>query len=139
MTEEQKRVWFTYHPPADAATAAKYNLIDSFDSAGRENILQALTSGEEDKVVYETINTACVHLAAIIAQEAPNCADRAEAIRCVRLARGIYNQAARVRGRAAAWAHISSNPSFFSLVGAANIEMMKAAIQANAAIACNGI
>ena len=85
--------------------------------------------------LYGCVNAACKRFAMVIDSLAPDSADKTAAIRCVRLARNLFNEWAAETSKAPvhrAW----SDPR--SLFLAAEIELCKARMQANSAIACGG-
>lgn len=80
---------FHYIAPTDA-TIPRYDAVRAAERACR----QAITDTEyaERTNAFNAINAACRDFAAVIEAQAPNCADRTTAIRCVRLARMEANE-----------------------------------------------
>ena len=134
MTPEQLDNWFSYHPPTDE-TAPKYAAIRVAEQNVILDVTQTSYEGVEVAVLHGRINAACKRFAMVIDSLAPDSADKTAAIRCVRLARNLFNEWAAETSKAPvhrAW----SDPR--SLFLAAEIELCKARMQANSAIACGG-
>lgn len=136
MTEAQRENWFTYHAPTPD-TAPKYAQIRDVERAFITNVTQtAYEVGPDIAQLYREINRSARHMAEVIDAAAPDGYDKDAAIRCVRLARNLFNEWATQRTRPLAeqaWADISL------LVTLAEIELTKARMQANSAIACGGV
>lgn len=134
MTQEQLDKWFTYHAPTDE-TAPKYAAIRASEQNVILDVTQTSYEGVSVVVLHGRINVACKHFAMVIDAQAPDSADKTAAIRCVRLARNLFNE----------WAAESSKPTSErawsdprTLFVAAELELCKARMQANSAIACGG-
>ena len=135
MTDAQRAAWFTYHAPTEE-TAPKYAAIQSAENNVILDVTQTSYEGVDVQVLYRCINAACKRFAEIIDTYAPDSADKTAAIRCVRLARNLFNE----------WAKESSRPTSEQrwsdprvLFVAAELELTKARMQANSAIACGGL
>ena len=135
MTQDQIDNWFTYHAPTDE-TAPKYQAIRDAEQACITDITQThYEVGGDIAQVYKYINLNTRHFAEVIDANAPDSADKTAAIRCVRLARNLFNEWATQIAKPTAersW----SDPRF--LFSAAELELVKARFQANGAIACGG-
>lgn len=79
---------FTYHP-TNERTAPKYEAIRDAEERCRKLALKAENYGD---VTYNDVNEALRHFASVIDENAPECADKSAAIRCVRLARNALNE-----------------------------------------------
>ena len=135
MTQEQRDNWFTYHPPTPE-TAPKYAAIREAESVLWCNIAQAhIEAGADIKQVYEEINRSTRRFAEIIDANAPDSADKTAALRCVRLGRNLFNEHAT---QVALPPHKRAWKDPEDLLLAANLEIAKARMQANSAIACGG-
>ena len=136
MTEAQRNTWFTYHAPTPD-TAPKYAAIRDAELAFVVNVTQtSYEVGPDVAQLYREINRSAKHMAEVIDAAAPDSADKTAAIRCVRLARNLFNEWATQRALPLgqqAWVDISI------LVTMAEIELAKARMQANSAIACGGV
>lgn len=104
---------FEYHPPTEE-TAPKYAAIRKAEEAA----VSAICNPE---ATFASVNAACLAFALVIDEHAPDRADKAAAIRCVRLARNFANEYLAHSG--------------ISNLEAAVLELRKARFQANAAIA----
>ena len=134
MTEEQLDNWFSYHSPTEE-TAPKYAAIRAAEEVARHRIVQTdIEVGPDTKQLHEEINVAMRQFAKVIDANAPDSADKTAAIRCVRLARNLFNEWAILRGQPPAqWRY---HPD--AVWSAAVMELLKARMQANSAIACGG-
>lgn len=134
MTSEHLDNWFSYHAPTDE-TAPKYAAIRETEQHVVQSITQAHFENVGTVALYGCVNAACKRFAMVIDSLAPDSADKTAAIRCVRLARNLFNEWGTQIGKEASkreWA----NPQ--ALFVAAELELCKARMQANSAIACNG-
>ena len=134
MTAEQLDNWFSYHQPTDE-TAPKYAAIRETEAHVVASITQAHFENVGTVALYGCVNAACKRFAVVIDTLAPDSADKTAAIRCVRLARNLFNEWGTEIGKdpaARSWA----NPQ--DLFVAAELELVKARMQANSAIACGG-
>ena len=135
LTADQLDNWFTYHAPTDE-TAPKYAAIRDAELYCTTWITQThYEVGGDVKQVYAEINRVTRRMAEVIDANAPDSADKTAAIRCVRLARNLFNE----------WATQNSMPKERRewgtpqiLFSAAEVELCKARMQANSAIACGG-
>jgi hypothetical protein len=131
MTKEQRDNWFVYHAPTEE-TAPKYKAIREKERNVHLSITQGFYENLVGAALYDLINKECQSLAVLIDELAPDSADKSAAIRCVRLARNAYNEAATpVDG--------ATNKNRTWLIGIAEAELVKARWQANSAIACGGV
>ena len=136
MTPEQLDNWFTYHAPTEE-TAPKYRAIRDAEDAVTVNVTMTHHEvGGDVKAQYDEINRSTRRFAEVIDANAPDCADKTAAIRCVRLARNLFNE----------WATEVAKPKHQQrwtdprlLFDAATLELLKARMQANSAIACGGL
>lgn len=135
MTEEQRANWFTYHAPT-AETAPKYAAIRDAESAFIANVTQTVYEvGPDVAQIYREINRSALQMADAIDANAPDSADKTAAIRCVRLARNLFNEWATQRmmpKERQSWSDITI------LFTNAEVELCKARMQACSAIACGG-
>lgn len=135
LTPDQLDNWFTYHASTDD-TAPKYAAVIAAETAAIANITQThYEVGGDVLQVYREVNRSTRHVAEVIDANAPDSADKDAAIRCVRLARNLFNEWAKQTSLPAThrqW----SNPTV--LFAAAEVELCKARMQANSAIACGG-
>lgn len=136
LTAEQLDNYFTYHPPTEE-TAPKYAAIRAAEEACHVSIAFAkkrkvcsdegipADAGVVD--LYAEINRRTRCYAEVIDASAPDSADKAAAIRCVRLARNAANEAVTLNllGDAFLWTQ-------------AQEQLRLARFQANSAIACGG-
>lgn len=136
MTEEQRHAWFTYHAPTPE-TAPKYAAIRDAEIAFILNVTQTVYEvGPDVAQVYREINRSARQMAEVIDGNAPDSADKTAAIRCVRLARNLFNEWATQRTmpkERQSWQDITI------LFTHAELELLKARMQANSAIACGGV
>lgn len=135
MTEEQRGRWFTYHAPTPE-TGPKYTEIRDAEQAFIANVTQTSYENVQTAALYQEINHSAQHMAETIDRLAPDGSDKAAAIRCVRLARNLFNEWATQRSLPAsqrAWHNI------LHLFEHAELELLKARMQANSAIACGGV
>jgi len=135
MTDAQRAAWFTYRAPTDE-TAPKYAAIRAAENAVLLDITQTIYENVETSVLHDQINRSTRRFAEVIDEKAPDCADKTAAIRCVRLARNLFNEYA-------AQSTLSRDQQSWSDVlapfRAAELELAKARMQANSAIACEGV
>ena len=135
MTPEQLDNWFTYHPPTEE-TKPRYAAIRAAETDCIANVTQtAYEVGPDVAQLHREINRSTRHMAEVIDAHAPDSADKTAAIRCVRIARNLFNEWAQQRTLTKdrqAWNDITV------LFAAAEIELVKARMQANSAIACGG-
>lgn len=135
MTPAQREAWFKYHPPTDE-TRPKYAAIRDAESAFVAAVTAAAYENLSTSALYEEISRQALRMADTIDANAPDCADKTAAIRCVRLARNFFNEWATQRALPAeqwSWHDIRV------LFAAGELELCKARMQANAAIACGGV
>lgn len=130
MTEDQRNNWFVYHAPTEE-TAPKYKAIREKERNVHLSITQGFYENLSGPPLYDLINKECQAFAVLIDEVAPDSADKSAAIRCVRLARNAYNEAATPTDG-------SANKNQTWLIEIAEAELVKARWQANSAIACNG-
>ena len=136
MTPEQLDNWFSYHAPTEE-TAPKYRAIrDAADAVTANVTMTHYEVGGDVKAQYDEINRATRRFAEVIDANAPDSADKTAAIRCVRLARNLFNE----------WATEMSKPKDRQtwtdprvLFIHAEVELLKARMQANSAVACGGL
>lgn len=135
MTQEQRDNWFTFHPPTDE-TAPKYAAIRDAEIGFIANVTQASYEvGSDTAQLYREINRSALQMADVIDANAPDSDDKTAAIRCVRLARNLFNEWATQRAlpkERQVWSDITI------LFSHAEIELCKARMQACGAIACGG-
>jgi len=112
---------FTYIPPTPV-TATKHAAIRAAWTAAAVVVGQ-MPNDDEKPAIFARINDACKAFAEAIVEHAPPSADTAAAIRCVRLARMIANEA------------VLSPTDGNRLRRLADDELLKARMQASAAIA----
>lgn len=67
ITREQLDNWFTYHPPTDAATAARYTLIRDAGQVFAEVIVANTPSSEDQMTAIRKIREAVMTANAAIA------------------------------------------------------------------------
>lgn len=128
--------WFTYHAPTDE-TAPKYAAVRDAEMACIASITQThYEVGGDVRQVYDEINRVTRRMAEIIDAQAPDSADKTAAIRCVRLARNLFNEWATQVATPKERRTWSAPEILFS---AAELELCKARMQANGAIACGGV
>ncbi len=135
MTPEQREAWFTHHTPTEE-TAPKYAAIREAERAAVLNVTQTSYEGVAAHVLHGEINAACMRFALVIDGLAPSGADKTAAIRSVRLARNFFNEWAAQSMKAERerdWTDITL------LFDRACLELCSARMQANSAIACNGV
>lgn len=135
MTPEQREAWFTYHAPTEE-TAPKYAAIREAERAVVIDVTQTSYEGVAQHVLHSRINSNCGAFADVIMANAPACDDRTAAIRCVRLARNYFNEWA---AQGAKPAHDRDWTDTSLLFTRACLELCSARMQANSAIACNGV
>lgn len=135
MTDAQRAAWFTYHAPTDE-TAPRYAAIRAAENAVLLDITQTIYENVETSVLYDQINRSTRRFAEVIDEQAPDCADKDAAIRCVRLARNLFNEYA---AQAAFPKAQQSWGDARALFGAAELELTRARMQASGAIACGGV
>lgn len=131
MTPEQREAWFTYHTPTEE-TAPKYTAIReaefachiAFAALGADDYTLTLADCAE-------VNRVTREFAMVIDANAPDCADKDAAIRCVRLARNAANE--RVVSV------VYGFPTHINASAEASRQLVLARWQANSAIACNGV
>jgi len=82
---------FTYHPPT-ATTMPLYAAVRKAEVQASVLIETALSASAGPN--FGLITAAALDYAAVICEVAPNCDDRAAALRAVRLARMAFNEAA---------------------------------------------
>ena len=141
LTHDQLDNWFTYHAPTDE-TSVKYGAIRLAEQeahslfAGLRSRLALAYGGiniDENQLTIDDcdkVNAVTRTLAELIDANAPDSADKAAAIRCVRLARNGANE----------WimSNVSGYPLHVDSLALATAELVKARWQANSAIACGG-
>ena len=125
MTTEQLDNWFTYHTPTED-TAPRYKAIRAAEFKCAADIDDAL-GNYIGHAAHERINAACKDFAIVIDAQAPDCADKSAAIRCVRLARNAANEAIVAR---------TDHAADLRVMCAQNLTAAR--FQANSAIACGG-
>jgi hypothetical protein len=134
LSPEQLDNWFTYHAPTDE-TAPKYTAIRNAELSAHRSMVQARFENVGRFPGHDLINRETRNFAVVIDLHAPDGDDKAAAIRSVRLARNLYNEW---------WAQTYTDPKVRDwndpndLLLAAALEMAKARMQANTAIACGG-
>lgn len=111
---------FTYIPPTDT-TAPRHEAIRAAWSAAVVGVY--LPIDHEKPASFARINDACKAFADAIIEHAPPSADTDAAVRCIRLARMLANEA------------IVYPNEFHRLRALAGDELLKARMQASAAIA----
>jgi hypothetical protein len=136
MTPEQLDNWFSYHPPTEE-TAPRYAAIRSAEEACHVSIAFAkkrqvcddggIPADANVPALYAEINLRLRRFAEVIDANAPDSADKAAAVRCVRLARNCANEAIT----------LNLLPDAF-LWTQAQEQLRLARFQANSAIACGG-
>lgn len=135
MTHEQRENWFTFHAPTDD-TKPKCAAIRDAETAFIANVTQTVYEvGPDVAQLYREINRSALQMADVIDANAPDSADKTAAIRCVRLARNLFNEWATQRTlpkEQQVWNDITI------LFSNAEIELCKARMQACGAIACGG-
>lgn len=135
LTQDQLDNWFSYHAPTPE-TAPKYAAIRDAEMALVANVTQTVYEvGPDTAQIYREVNRSARHFAEVIDANAPDCADKTAAIRCVRLARNLFNEWATQRAmpkERQSWHDVTI------LFTNAEIELTKARMQANSAIACGG-
>jgi hypothetical protein len=133
LTTEQLDNWFTYHPPTEEQ-APKYAHIRNIEEVFRKTLLfNAIPAAKTPLAAYSMINDAARNLAYAIDANAPDCADKDAAIRCVRIARNAANEAiATMNGDGVMEEMINA------CIQVAIENAMAARWQANSAIACGG-
>lgn len=135
FTAEQLDNWFLYHAPTEE-TKPKYAAIRDAEADAIANITQThYEVGGDAAQVYREVNRSTRRMAEVIDAHAPDSADKTAAIRCVRLARNLFNEWATDIAKPPelrTW----SNPYVVFLH--AEMELAKARMQANSAIACGG-
>jgi len=151
-TEEQLDHWFTYHPPTEDA-GPKYAAIGRATATCVSLVLEQFqkAQGVDDlQPIFREITGACHGLAHVINTMAPESADKAAAIRCVRLARMAANETVLTLSKIPPLPHghmrgdLSEEQAQVLADRATDIvrifdaEMLKARWQANSAIACGG-
>ena len=142
MTPEQLYNWFTFHPPTEE-TKPKYAAIRAAGEAahvaiahvkaGRawdgdvDTMVQPADKADYQRLAYAYVNQTCRAFAEAIDVNAPDSADKAAAIQCVRLARSCANEgvALGLADDAFLWTQ-------------AQEQLRLARFQANSAIACGG-
>ena len=116
-------------------TAPKYAAI----RAAENNVILDVTAtsyeGVTVVVLHDRINAACKHFAQVINSLAPDSDDKKAAIRCVRLARNLFNEWAAESSKPTSERHWTDPRSLFV---AAELELCKARMQANSAVALDG-
>lgn len=135
MTDAQHDAWFTYHAPTDE-TAPKYAAIRAAENAVLLDITQTVYENVDVVELHNQINRSTRRFAETIDEMAPDCADKTAAIRCVRLARNLFNEYAAQAALPQAQQTWSDVRVLFSV---ASVELLKARMQACSAIACAGV
>lgn len=116
------------------ATGPKYEAIRKAEHACWVSIQQGIYENLGLPQLYTLINEECKMFAVTIDNLAPDSADKAAAIRCVRLARNAFNECVTVpTNQDGKRDHL---PWLFTV---AQVELVKARWQANSAIACGGV
>jgi hypothetical protein len=134
LTTEQLDNWFTYHLPTDEQIR-KYDTIRNTEIKCIMDITQATFENVDIDKLHEVINNSTRCMAEVIDANAPDCADKTAAIRCVRLARMAWNEWAQELYRKESDRRWHDTEGLFVL---AEQELIKARWQACAAIACGG-
>ena len=133
LTPDQLDNWFAYHAPTDE-TAPKYAAIREAEArchAFFRELRDTLTNeGKLAPADCTVVNALTRTFAEVIDANAPDSADKAAAIRCVRIARNAMNE---VIMRSVGGA--SYEDGAFTVVHG---EVTKARWQASGAIACGG-
>jgi hypothetical protein len=130
MTPEQLDNHFSYHAPTEE-TAPKYAAIRAAEFECRK-LCGTFSMAEYTATPanYHEVNATMRTFAEIIDANAPDSADKAAAIRCVRLARNAINE------------HLAScilgYPVHINMLAEASRQLVLARFQANSAIACGG-
>lgn len=130
MTPEQLDNHFSYHAPTKE-TAQKYAAIRAAEFECHK-LCGALSMAEYTATPanYNEVNASLRAFAEVIDANAPDSADKAAAIRCVRLARSALNE------------HLAScilgYPVHINMLAEASRQLVLARFQANSAIACGG-
>lgn len=126
MTPEQLDNWFTYHPPTEE-TAPRYKAVRAAELRCAMDLDDAIADDCDRSIRFDRVNKATRTFAEVIDANAPDCADKSAAIRCVRLARNAANEA------------IVAEPDHAGdLRVMCGQNLTAARFQANSAIACNG-
>lgn len=83
---------FTYHPPTEEQKP-KYEAVNDAEALYTQAVSEAAFAyGWGIDLRYRRVNSACASFVGIILDCCPDCPDRDEAIRCVRLARMLANE-----------------------------------------------
>ena len=125
MTQDQLDNWFSYHAPTDD-TAPRYKAVRAAEIKAAMEIDNAL-GNFIGHAAFSKINAATRTFAEVIDANAPDSADKAAAIRCVRLARNAANEAVIAEADHAADLRVMCAQN-----------LTAARFQANSAIACGG-
>lgn len=138
LSPEQLDNWFTYHAPTEE-TAPRYAAIRATEAEAVNACLAAVTDPEGGPLSkrFALVNQATRCFAEVIDSNAPDCADKAAAIRCVRLMRNAANEAIAIANANANGAEEDGDTARALLI-VAMAEATKARWQANSAIACGG-
>lgn len=131
-TKEQFDNWFSYHGP-DAETAPHYAAVRAAEAEAHGLTLKlAMSTTIFTPALCEEVSAATRAFAEVVDREAPDCADKAAAIRCIRLARNAMNEVIMVH------APDSGDHFLFQGLQRAREQLQQARWQANSAIACRG-
>lgn len=133
LTTEQIDNWFTYHAPTEEQ-APKYAEIKRAERVFRDTLLTfVIPNAGNPGECFAEITHAARCLVQAIDYNAPDCADKMAAIRCVRLARNAANEAVMTLNGDGVLEEMVS-----LLIQTALQEALKARWQACSAIACGG-
>lgn len=138
LTPDQLDNWFTYHPPTEetaqkcaAIRAAEFECHKAFAAlAARAYPLKTPDTKPLTAKDCDEVNRLTRALAEVIDANAPDCADKTAAIRCVRLARNAANESVM--------ANALMFPLHINSMQEAIRQLVLARWQANSAIACGG-
>ena len=134
LTTEQLDNWFTYHAPTDDQRV-RYVALTSME----RDCTELLTM---PGLTHVQVNYRLRNFVELIDANAPDCADKTAAIRCVRLARNAMNeaimQAVRSEHPATHCLWVCDHDAVSLPCRIAIHELIKARWQANSAIACGG-
>jgi len=147
LTTEQIGNWFTYHAPTEE-TAPKYAEIRAAE-IGMADVLATLHANVNDRfgvgtmekvslAFYGRVNLEASGMVRVIDANAPDCADKTAAIRCVRLVRNAANEVTAALVACQERGDLYSLDWFEAVLTIARAELFKARWQACSAIACGG-
>lgn len=130
LTPEQLDHRFNYHAPTEE-TRPKYAAIRAAEFECHQLAANIRLAGNDvDTGAYAVVNSTLRAFAEAINDNAPDCADKTAALRCVGLARNCLNeQVASVT---------QGFPVYIDLVAEAHRQIVLARFQANSAVALDG-